>query len=224
MALVTYSDVPRGVLNFTSNKSEFLGALRSLQYMIGSGDLNFYDSLSTVLDGISPAGGKTAVVLLTTGLDSSTVSHWEPLVSKLRGTDVVIYSVALGGILRGDERVQRKRKKRAAGSAPPAAQPPDSLEGLTGFAQADRALNLLAQITGGRTYFPRSDKDFAPIYGEIAAALRHQYVLAIRPAHDGKFHALTVDVSPGGAANSKTPPKKSRYRIFARQGYIAPVD
>ncbi|MGH9737475.1 MAG: VWA domain-containing protein [Candidatus Acidiferrales bacterium] len=221
VALVTYSDGPRRVLNFTLNKSEFLGALSSLQYMIGSGDLNFYDSLSTVLEGIPPAEGKTAVVLLTTGLNSSPVSHWEPLVRKLRGTDVVIYSVALGGILRGDERVQRK--KRAADSAPPA-QPPDSLDGLTGFAQANRALTLLAQITGGRVFFPRSDKDFAPIYREIAAALRHQYVLGITPARDGKFHVLTVDVSTGGSANSKARPKKSRYRIFARQGYFAPVD
>lgn len=224
VALVTYSDSPRRILNFTSNKSEFLGALNSLQYMIGAGDLNFYDSLSTVLDGIAPAQGKTAVVLLATGLDSSPVSHWEPLLRKLRGTDVVIYSVALGGVLRADKRAGTKRKKRPAHSGLATGGSPDSLDGLTGFPQADRALKLLAQITGGRTYFPQSDKDFAPVYREIAATLRHQYVVGIAPAHDGKFHALTVDVFPGGAVGSTKPPKKSPYRIFTREGYVAPTN
>jgi Ca-activated chloride channel family protein len=222
VSLVAYSDKPRAVLGFTADKSQLLGTLDTLQYMIGMGNLNFYDSLAAVLDSISPEQGKTAVVLLTTGLDTSPVSHWQPLVRKLRGTDVVIFSVALGGVLRGDENTNKKRKKNAAKSESEPAPEPDSLGQLTGFAQADRALRLLAQITGGRAYFPQSDKDFATFYREIAAALRHQYVLGISPAHDGKFHTLTVEVSAGGTRNPRKRPKKSHYRIFARQGYIAP--
>jgi Ca-activated chloride channel family protein len=222
VALVTYSDRPHEILGFTTNKSELLQALNSLQYTIGMGQLNFYDALSSVLDGLAPAEGKTAVVLLTTGLDSSPASHWQPLVRKLRGSDVVIFSVALGGDLRGTENKKSKRKKRQASGAEKSAQEPDSLGHLAGFARADRALRLLAQITGGRAYFPQSDKEFVPIYRQIAAALRHQYVLGIVPAHDGKFHSLTVEIWPGGARNSKKPPKKSRYHVFARQGYIAP--
>jgi Ca-activated chloride channel homolog len=223
VALVTYSDVPRKVLGFTTNKSEFLGALNSLQYMIGMGQLNFYDSLSAVVDSLPPAEGKSAIVLLTTGIDSSPASHWAPLVRRLRGTDVVIFSVALGGVLRGDT-AKPKRKKHASRGEPDAAQASDSLGELTGFARADRALNLLAQITGGRAYYPQSDKDFAAIYSEIAAALRHQYVLGIAPARDGAFHALSVQVVPGGVAKAKKRPRKPVYRIFARQGYIAPAN
>ncbi len=223
VALVTYSDVPRGVLDFTTNKSAFLGALNSLQYMIGMGQLNFYDSLSAAVDSLPPAAGKSAIVLLTTGIDSSPASHWAPLVQKLRGTDVVIFSVALGGALRG-EAAKPKRKKHAKKAEPDDARSSDSLGQLTGFARADRALKLLAQITGGRAYFPQSDKDFAPINSEIAAALRHQYVLGIAPARDGKFHALSVQVVPGGSANAKKWPKKPAYQIFARQGYVAPAN
>jgi Ca-activated chloride channel homolog len=223
VALVTYSDVPRKLLDFTANKSEFLAALNSLEYMIGMGQLNFYDALSAVVDSFQPAEGKSAIVLLTTGIDSSPLARWEPLVRKLRGTDVVIFSVALGGVLREDA-AKPKRKKHAPPAEPSDAQKFDSLDQLTGFARADRALNLLAQITGGSAYFPQSDKDFAPIYSEIAAALRHQYVLAIAPAHDGAFHALTVQVVPGGLANAKRRSKKPAYRIFSREGYIAPAN
>ncbi len=222
VALVTYSDKPREILGFTPNKTQLLQALNSLQFTIGMGQLNFYDALSSVLDGLAPAEGKTAVVLLTTGLDSSPVSHWQPLVRRLRGTDVVIFSVALGGDLRGDQGKQAKRKKQERHAEPGEMRTPDSLDHLDGFARADRALRLLAQITGGRAYFPESDKEFVPIYHEIAAALRHQYVLGIAPAHDGEFHSLTVEVFPGGAGHLKKPPKKARYRVFAREGYIAP--
>lgn len=222
VALVTYSDVPRRVLPFTTNKSAFLGALNSLQYMIGMGQLNFYDSLSTVVDTFPPAEGKSAVVLLATGIDSSPASHWAPLVRKLRGTDVVIFPVALGGVLRGDA-AKRKRKRHGNKAESDDAQNSDSLGQLTGFARADRALKLVARITGGRAYFPQSDNDFAPIYSEIAAALRHQYVLGIAPSRDGRFHALNVQVVPGGAADPKSRRKKLGYRILARQGYIAPA-
>lgn len=214
VALVTYSDVPREILPFTTDKSALAQALDSLQYAIGMGQLNFYDSLSSVLDGLAPAQGKSAVVLLTTGLDSSPVSHWAPLVRKLRGSDVVIFCVALGGDLRGDGKKEKKKPRSASPSGPDG----DSLEHLHGFARADRALKLLAQITGGRAYFPQSDKNFVPIYRQIAATLRHQYLLGIAPAHDGKFHALTVQIAPAG----KRSPKKSRYKVFAREGYIAP--
>jgi len=225
VALVTYSDRPREVLGFTSNKNELLQALNSLHYNIGMGQLNFYDGLSSVVDALGAAPGKTAVVLLTTGLDSSPVSRWQPLVRKLRGTELVIFSVALGGDLRGDESPKSKRKKRDVKYQANATIQPEaanSLDHLEGFARADRALRLLAQITGGRAYFPQSDKEFVPIYREIAATLRHQYVLGIAPAHDGKFHSLKVEVFPGSAVDSNEPPKKFRYRVFAREGYIAP--
>lgn len=223
VALVTYSDVPRKVLDFTTDKSEFLAALNSLEYMIGMGQLDFYDSLSAVVDNFPSAEGKSAIVLLTTGIDSSPGSRWEPLVWKLRGADVVIFPVALGGVLREDA-VKPKRKKHPKQVQPDDTQASDSLGQLTGFARADRALNLLAQITGGRAYFPQSDKEFAPIYSEIAAALRHQYVLGIAPARDGKFHALSVQVVLGGVANARKQSKKPTYRILARQGYVAPAN
>lgn len=222
VALVTYSDLPREALGFTTNKQALLNALNTLQYTIGMGTLNFYDSLAAVVDNLGPANGKSAVVLLSTGIDSSPASHWEPLVRELRGTDVVIFPVALGGALRDDASAGVKGKKHAKKRELLDAPGPDSLGQLTGFARADRALKLLAQISGGRAYFPQSDAEFAPIYREIASTLRHQYVLGIAPAHDGHFHRLTVEVLPDGASRSNKKPKKSPYRIFVREGYLAP--
>jgi VWFA-related protein len=210
VALVAYDQEPREVLKFTADKSALLAALDAVQYTIGMGDLNFYDSISGALDWLGPAAGKRAVVILTTGLDSSPPAHWDALVSKLRNQDVVIFAVALGGPLRGES--PKKSKKPA---------PPRSASDEA-FAKADSALRSIATITGGRAYFPLSEQDFVGIYHEIASALRHQYVLGIAPAHDGQFHTLTVEPLDANGQPMNPPSKRPAVRVFAREGYLAP--
>ncbi|HKV03641.1 MAG TPA: VWA domain-containing protein [Candidatus Acidoferrales bacterium] len=216
VALVTYDQKPRAVLDFTPDKSALLAAINQVQYTIGMGELNFYDSVSAVLDWLATTSGKRAMVILSTGLDSSPPERWDLLVQKLQGEDVVIFSVALGGTLRGDTDKQPKKgaAKRGAKQGGSAAE--------AEFARADSALRSLASITGGRAYFPQSGKDFAPIYHEIATALGHQYVLGIVPAHDGQYHTLGVQVLDRGSAPAATSSKKAEYRVLARAGYLAP--
>ena len=213
VALVSYDQEPHEVLKFTTDKSALLSALNGVQFTIGMGDLNFYDSISRTLDSLSPAGGKRTLIILGTGLDSSSPGHWNELVRKLRGRDVVIFCVALGGVLRGSGATPPKKSKK---SVPPKSAADQS------FAKADSALGSLATITGGRTYFPQSDKDFVPIYHEIASALRHQYVIGVNPAQDGQFHTLTVEPLDANGQPMNPPGKKPTVRVFAREGYMAP--
>lgn len=222
VALATYDATPRGMLGFTEDKSALLAALSHVQYTIGMGGLNLYDSISTVLDWVGPSTGKKALVLLGTGLDSSPPPNWDALVQKLRGQDIVIFPVALGGSLRGGPSHKSRTKKKASrgnGQQEPESPPFGSSEI---FAKADARLLSLASMTGGRAYFPRSADDFVPIYRQIAYELRNEYVLGIQPAQDGEFHSLTVEVI-GTAEKSTTKSAKTRaYRIFTRAGYLAP--
>jgi VWFA-related protein len=221
VALVSYSQSPQAILAFTPDKSALAAALGQVQYTLGMGDLNFYDSVSTVLDWIAPLHGKKAIVLLTTGLDSSPPERWDALAQKLKKDDTVIFAVALGGSLRHPSSAKKKKSK--------AAPKPDETEGQANpvtFAKADAALLSLAKITGGHAYFPESPNDFVSIYREIASSLRHQYVLGIAPQHDGKFHSLAVQVlgadgQPGPESMKSI--KSPEYQIFAREGYLAPV-
>jgi hypothetical protein len=118
--------------------------------------------------------------------------------------------VGLGESLRGGP---GKKPKSAAGKRSP---PTAATAEKTPFQKADEALNTLASATGGKAYFPRTAADFAPIYREIASALRHQYVLGIRAASDGEFHKLTVELP------TEKPQAKDAHRILARDGYQAP--
>jgi VWFA-related protein len=218
VALVSYSQAPQAILPFTPDKNALVAALSQIQYTLGMGNLNFYDSVSTVLDWIAPLHGKKAIVLLTTGLDSSPPERWDALVQRLKTDDAVLFAVALGGSLRHSTSAKKKKSK--------AATKPDGAEEAVNpvsFAKADSALSSLAKITGGRAYFPESPNGFVSIYREIASALRHQYVLGIAPQHDGKFHSLVVQIldasDPSGPASIKSPD----YQIFAREGYLAPI-
>jgi Ca-activated chloride channel homolog len=225
VALFTYSAAAHGVLSFTSNKAALLQALGTIQYTLGSGQLNFYGSLAQVLDWMSAIEGKKAAVLLTTGLDSSQPSVWDMLEQKLRATDVVIYPVALGGTFRSYAGKKKKgREKKPPPDETQEAQSTDNRNPLS-FAKASTALKNIAAATGGRAYFPQSPEDFVPDYREIASALRHQYLLGISPLHDGKFHTITVELTRQDAAPAKKNGKKAppAFTIYARAGYLAPA-
>src|SRR3984885_3518670 len=75
VVLVTYDQAPRAVLAFTPDKNALLDALGQIQFSVGMGQLNFYDAVSTSLDWIAAVSGKKALVLLTTGLDSSSAAR-----------------------------------------------------------------------------------------------------------------------------------------------------
>lgn len=222
VALAVYNQAPHAILAFTSDKRALAAALGQIEYTIGMGQLNFYDSISIVLDWLAPLPGKKAIVLLTTGLDSSPPTQWDALVRKLQIEDDVIFPVALGGSLR---HFKEKRKKPSQKTPHPDGRGDASSlevgEDLS-FAKADGALLSLATITGGRAYFPESAKDFLPIYREIAAALRHLYVLGIAPEHDGQFHSLTVQILDHKGQPIATVAKNAEFRVFAREGYRAP--
>jgi len=220
VALVTYDITPHAILSFTPDKSALLAALKKVQYTIGMGDLNLYNSISTVLDWTGSSIGKKALVLLSTGLDSSPPPNWDALVQKLRGQDIVIFSVALGGSLRGGPIHKSEPKRKAANGKHQSKLPSSESSGT--FAKGDAALRSLASMTGGRAYFPESGSDFAPIYRQIASTLRNEYVLGIAPAQDGQFHSLTVELIDHAAVSSNAHAKDPAYRIFARAGYLAP--
>jgi Ca-activated chloride channel homolog len=209
IALVAYNEAPRTILPFTRDRTSLTAALGQIQYTLGFGDLNLFDSISAVLDSMAPATGKKALVLLTTGLDSSPASHWQALAERLRATDLVVFPVALGASLRTP--VKKNKGKTSTTPDEPHV-----------FAEADKVLRSLANITGGRAFFPESAADFAPMYREIAATLRHQYVLGIAPAHDGQFHPLTLHVLYDSGLESSMAGKNIPGKIFVREGYLAP--
>lgn len=75
-------------------------------------------------------------------------------------------------------------------------------------------LKKIAQETGGRAFFPRSEEDLDKAYAQIDEDLRSQYVLAYTPTNgtkDGSFRTIQVR-----AKNQK------ELTVRHRRGYFAP--
>ena len=84
------------------------------------------------------------------------------------------------------------------------------------IAARQKALEALAEATGGATYFPRNVSEVERIATQVAHDIRNQYTIAYTPlnqAMDGSFRQIKVTVK---AAGNPT--------VRARSGYYATPD
>lgn len=206
VAVASYAAAPQLLLDFTTNKQQAALALSSANYGLGVANLNFYASMASALDWMAADDGKRAIVVLTTGLDSSGPASWQQLAGEMQRSDVMVLPVGLGGTLR-DDAGRHKNQGRDLG-------PPTGEE--LSFAEANRALETIASETGGKAFFPRNARDFENDYRRIAALLRHQYSIGFTAGtSDGRYHAIRVEPA------SK---REREYRMNFRRGYLAPTN
>jgi len=208
VGLGTYDKAARVRLGLTQDKSAVQRGMLGPQFGLGMGQLNLSEGVSEALTWLSEVPAKKAIVLISTGLDTSAPGRWEALLDELRGSDVAIFAVGMGGNLRD---FKDETKYRDTRSAP------------LSFERAARALRILAGTTGGRAWFPRSPKEFPAIYGEIALVLRHRYSLGFAPpARDARLHRIEVQVVTDTGRVVSSAKQSSSLRIFTRHGYVAP--
>ncbi len=79
--------------------------------------------------------------------------------------------------------------------------------------RGDKALQQLADATGGRAFFPFKMKDIKNSFSAIEDELRSQYVVSYRPANfdaDGRYRSIEITAL------------KKDLQVRARRGYYAP--
>src|SRR6266436_1847835 len=210
VAVVKYADSPTALLDFTPDKQAALAAFGQLRFNLGFGSLNLSASVSKVLEWLSSVQGKKTIVLLATGVDTSSSNESERVMQQLNVSDVRLLAVSLTGDLQNPQ--PGNKKKSPATNVNKTAQQ---------FEQANQLLKRMAESTGGRAYFPTNTKEFNSVYAEIAQLVRHEYSLAFAPpVRDGLVHAIEVRVEAAQkqAANASGSP----YRVDHRQAYLAP--
>ena len=205
VAVARYTDAPLGIQDFTTDKVSAQAALSSIQFNLGFADLNLSSSLNSVLDWLERVPGKKTIVLISTGVDTSPTPAAAALQTRLQIGDVRILCVSTSGPLRngklgGKAKIQQTQDE---------------------FAAADRRLQSIADLTGGRAYFPMNGKAFQETYKQVAEIVRHEYSLAFAlPAADGAIHSIEVKVDRLSSAGKSA----SAYRVDHRKGYQAPKE
>jgi Ca-activated chloride channel family protein len=208
VAIVKYAESPTALLDFTTDKQAAFTVIGQLRFNLGFGALNLSASISKVLDWLGDAKGKKTIVLLSTGVDTSPMNETALVLQQLKTSDVRLLAVSLIG---GLQNPQPRGKKKS-----PAVNPgPSAVE----FERANQLLKRIAESTGGRAYFPATEKEFNSAYAEIAKLVRHEYSLAFAPPErDGTVHFIQVRVGTPQAPA----PLSAPYRIDHRQAYLAP--
>jgi Ca-activated chloride channel homolog len=206
VAVIKYDNAPQGLIDFTADKPAVAATFDDLSFNLGFGSLNLSTSLSKVLDWLGAIHGKKTIILLSTGVDTSSSKEIQDLLQRLRTTDVRIMAVSLIGNLRNPETAGKKK-----------APPTKALLNAQQFAEADALLQQIAETTGGQAFFPLRSGELPGIFAHIAQAVRHEFSLAfVPPTSDGAIHSIEVRITPRDPVNSST------YRIDYRHAYLAP--
>jgi VWFA-related protein len=172
--------------DFTNDIKEMEDALTRID---SRGGTAMRDAIRMSIDHVKEKAhkDKKVLVVVTDGNDNSSVVGLEDLVKAAQQSEVLIYSV---GLLTEEERREAKR--------------------------AQKALEALAEATGGETFFPRDVSEVERIAAQVARDIRNQYTIAYTPlnqAMDGSYRQIKVTVK---AAGSPT--------VHARSGYYATPD
>lgn len=146
------------------------------------------DAISMSIDYLKENGKRQKKVLLvvTDGNDNASSINLEKLVTRARQSEVLVYAI---GLLSEEERREARLAKRA--------------------------LDALANESGGVTFYPKSVAEVDKIALQVAHEIRNQYTIAFSPTvpMDGSFRQVKVTVNAPG-----------RPQVRTRAGYYAKPD
>jgi VWFA-related protein len=183
LAIVTFSHVTNLVSPLTLDRAQLTASVEKMQ---GTGGTHVWDAIKYVLDDV--LGPKTlerrrAVVLMSDGVDGSFMRYaragsttpFADLIEQVRQTDVLIVPIYL-----------------------------DTQESLgnpfmeTEYENARRALNLLANESGGSYYKARKLSDLNGVYEQVINDLGKVYSLGYKPtspARDGSWRNVQISIA-----------------------------
>jgi VWFA-related protein len=130
---------------------------------------------------------KKVILVVTDGNDNASVTSLESLTRLAQQDDVLIYAI---GLLTDEEKREAKK--------------------------ARRALELLAESTGGQVFYPKEVSEVERIAHQVAHDIRNQFTIAYTPSNpalDGTYREIKVVVKGPGSPVART-----------RSGYYATKD
>jgi Ca-activated chloride channel family protein len=198
---------------------------RALRRITPRGGTAMYDAVADAVPLASRGRHrKKALVIISDGNDTNSQTTIVDLQQQIREAEALVYAVGIDGQGEVTGVIRPRPPVRVPWPFPtpggrrrpwPGRVPPPNPPGTWTRAPDDRvnvaALRAMTDDSGGRTEIVRSSRDLDPATASIADELSRQYFLAYPAAarKDGRWHTIRVEV------------KRGRYKIRARQGYMA---
>jgi VWFA-related protein len=211
--VVAFNDKVQTLQHFTSDRRKIAFAIEESK---GRGNTNLYQALRHSLAELSKEGKRRkAVVVLTDGLDTEERKLDGGHTAEARTGEEAVAAVkpeqsaALRSVLDTADRLGVTIYPLALPSADPKTLLPLTPQQAAIYSAARSRMQSLADRTGGRLHEIRRLEDMGRLYAEVAAEMRTLYSLAYQStnarARDGKWRAITVEVSRADAIARSRP-------------------
>ena len=185
--LIVFNQQPQLLLEGTRDSKAVLDKLSAAE---PQGSTALFDACYVAVERLSRgAYSKRVLLLISDGQDNNSRYGLSETRQLLRESEVMVYSIGIAD--------------------------PIQLTGKAG-ARIRHTLEGLAEITGGKAFYPRHAEKMDETFEEIALELRSQYSIGYRPrdfTSDGKWHRIKVKVSPPSGTNHLS--------VRSRAGYYA---
>jgi Ca-activated chloride channel family protein len=187
--LVEFANRPEVASDFTTDISKLQS---KIIFTPAKGMTAMYDAVYVGLEKLKTGNNpKKALLLITDGEDNRSRYTFQNVKDFVKEQDVQIYAIGI---------TDEWNSQLSAGR--------------TGRAM----LEELADLTGGRAFFPDSVYELEDICTKIAIELKNQYVIgyhSTNPAKDGKWRKLRLKVNP--------PKGIQHLNVKSKAGYYAPM-
>ncbi len=164
--------------------------LRKLTLVQPKNNTALYDALYLGADRVTRGSRqKKAILIISDGQDNASRYNFNEVKRLMKESDVVVYAV---GVLDGRDS--------------------SSMTGMQGQAYLDE----ITSLTGGKSFYPKTDVELDEIFERIALELRHQYSIGYTPKGfepNGQYRKVRVRVKP--------PRGLPRLTVRNREGYYA---
>ena len=217
VSVISYDMRPEIQQDFTQDKMKVIQALGHLR-IPGFSETNLFDALYDTLDRVDRIDGHKYIILISSGVDTFSKLNYDKILKKVKATrNVTIYTVSTGWLLR--------EYLDAHGAIEPGNTLPGTQD-LMDYLQADNEMKTYADLTGGKSYFPRFEGQFPEVMSDISYSIRNEYLLSYHstnPKEDGSYRKIKVELvdASGGPIRLNVNGKPAKYNIIAREGYIA---
>lgn len=195
-AFATFANDSKVQVDFTKQQGQILGAFYGLGQPFWR-EINTYDAIHKMLERLAAVKGRRVLIFIGSGTDTFSAHTMDDVFKKVQSTDVVIYCVAPGTILRGayEHRLSNTGRMRL----------------LT----AQNFLNSIANKSGGEAWFPRFQAAFTDVMRGVFQDVDSQYRMVYSPEipADGKLHKIKVEASR--VVNDK----RQNFKVRVREGW-----
>jgi Ca-activated chloride channel family protein len=182
---ITLVDFDTEIRTARYSQDDFARLIERIRLKKAAGDTALYDAIGTYLDDAAGQDGRKVMLLYTDGGDTRSSIGLSALIDLIKASDVTVYAI---GELEHQSMLVKNQQRMI--------------------------LQQIADVSGGRAFFPISVKELDSVYEKVLAEIRAQYTVGYVSTNektDGKWRKVEVRV------------KRSDLRTRARRGYFAPL-